>query len=75
VRPIVRRVFRGQPAIPLDWDDAVAARFGYRPGAARALLVDAAGRVRAAASGAPTESAVERFQAAVAGAAEPRPER
>jgi hypothetical protein len=42
----------------LDWGDAVAARFGCRRGAAHAVLVDAAGRVRAAASGAPTAAAV-----------------
>ena len=78
-RPIVRRVFRGQAPIPLDWEDAVATGFGYRAGAARVVLVDAAGRVRAAASGPPTGAAVDTFSAAITGglnaapSAEPRP--
>jgi hypothetical protein len=67
-RPIVRRVFRGQAPIPLDWEDAVAAGFGYRAGAARVVLVDSDGRVRAAASGAPSEAAVSAFGAAIDGA-------
>jgi hypothetical protein len=70
VRPLVRAALQGQPALPLDWGDAVAAGFGYRAGAARAVLVDAAGRVRAAADGAPTAAAVAEFAAA---AARPQP--
>ncbi len=65
VRPLVRRLLQGLPPLPVDWGDAVAARFGYRPGEARAVLVDAAGRVRAAAAGRPSAAAV----AALAGAA------
>ncbi len=64
VRPLVRRALAGRPPLPLDWGDAVAARFGYAPGAARAVLVDAAGRVRAAASGPATDGAVAAFAAA-----------
>lgn len=64
VRPVVRQLFHDRPPLALDWDDAVAARFGYRPGAARAVLVDAAGRVRAAADGPPTPAALADFAAA-----------
>jgi hypothetical protein len=74
-RPIVRRVFRGQAPIPLDWEDAVAAGFGYRAGAARVVLVDSAGRVRAAASGAPSEAAAAAFGAAIDGAPNGAPPR
>jgi hypothetical protein len=58
VRPLVRRALRDRPPLPLDWDDVVAAGFGYRAGEALAVLVDAAGRVRAAAGGAPTAELV-----------------
>jgi hypothetical protein len=58
VRPLVRGALAGRAPVLLDWGDVVAARFGCRPGAAHAVLVDAAGRVRAAASGAPTAAAV-----------------
>lgn len=67
-RPLVRLAFRNQPPVAIDWDDAVAARFGYEAGAARAVLVDAAGRVRAAASGPPTATALAEFAAAAAAA-------
>jgi hypothetical protein len=66
VRPMVRGLLAGRPPVLVDWGDAVAARFGYRAGAARAVLVDAAGRVRAAASGAPSAASVAEFAAAVA---------
>jgi hypothetical protein len=66
VRPLVRRALAGQPPTPVDWGNAVAARFGHRAGAARAVLVDAAGRVRAAADGAPTGPVVAEFAAAAA---------
>jgi len=63
-RGVVRAALAGQPPVPLDWGDEVAARFGYRGGAARAVLVDDAGRVRAAADGAPTAAALAEFAAA-----------
>lgn len=64
VRPLVRRALAGRPPVPLDWGDVVAARYGFRAGAARAVLVDAAGRVRAAAAGAPTPALVAELAAA-----------
>ncbi len=67
VRPLVRRALRDRPPLALDWGDEVAARFGYEAGAARAVLVDAGGRVRAAASGAPTEALLAAFAAAARG--------
>ncbi len=66
-RPLVRLALRDRPPLPIDWGDAVAARFGYEAGAARAVLVDARGRVRAAASGAPTAERLAAFAAAAAG--------
>jgi hypothetical protein len=66
VRPLVCGLLAGQPPVAVDWGDVVAARFGYRAGAARAVLVDAAGRVRAAASGPPSAPALAEFAAVVA---------
>jgi hypothetical protein len=70
VRPIVRRALHDAPPTLVDWGDVVAERFGYRSGAARAVLVDAGGRVRAAANGAPTAAVLAEFAAA---AAHPQP--
>jgi hypothetical protein len=66
VRPLVRGLLAGQPPVLVDWDDLVAARFGYAADTARVVLVDAAGLVRAAASGAPSAPRVAEFAAAVA---------
>jgi hypothetical protein len=66
---VVRAVLAAQPPVPVDWGDRVAERFGYRPDAARAVLVDAGGRVRAAASGPPTAGVLAEFAAAAGGPA------
>ena len=72
-RGIVRAALAGQPAVPIDWGDAVAEGFGYRAGTVRVVLVDDAGRVRAAADGPPTAATVAAFAAAAeAGREEPR---
>ena len=63
-RGLVRALLAGRAAVPVDWNDEVAARFGYRAGAALVVLVDDAGRVCGAAEGPPTPRAVAELAAA-----------